>query len=58
MHVVNVVVVVEEGYVASRDDLMRARVRTSGIIEQRYQIDRAKFVMFDVGGQVHNYNTT
>ena len=30
---------------------MRARVRTSGIVEEKYMIDGVNFRMYDVGGQ-------
>jgi hypothetical protein len=33
------------------DDVMRARVRTSGIVEEKYMIDGVNFRMYDVGGQ-------
>ena len=32
-------------------DCLLARVRTSGIVEERYEIDGATFCIFDVGGQ-------
>jgi len=32
-------------------DLLQARVRTSGIVEERYEIDGVLFSVFDVGGQ-------
>jgi len=38
-------------WVPSVDDVMRARVRTSGIVEEKYQIDGVNFRMYDVGGQ-------
>lgn len=38
-------------YEATEQDLLYARVRTSGIVEEKYQIDGATFVMYDVGGQ-------
>jgi GTPase SAR1 family protein len=38
-------------YMATEQDLLYARVRTSGIVEEKYQIDGATFVMYDVGGQ-------
>lgn len=40
-----------QGYVPSIDDILRARVRTSGIVEESYKIDGVEFVMYDVGGQ-------
>jgi hypothetical protein len=41
----------ESGYIPSVDDILRARVRTSGIVEETYKIDGVEFVMYDVGGQ-------
>jgi len=41
----------EDGYIPSVDDILRARVRTSGIVEESYTIDGVQFVMYDVGGQ-------
>lgn len=38
-------------YIATDDDILRCRVRTSGIVEEIYKIDGAIFVMYDVGGQ-------
>eukprot|EP00924_Labyrinthula_sp_SR-Ha-C_P005125 maker-scaffold_1-snap-gene-22.61-mRNA-1 protein AED:0.01 eAED:0.01 QI:137/1/1/1/1/1/2/133/370 len=35
----------------SVSDVMKARVRTSGIVEENYNIDGVDFVMYDVGGQ-------
>ena len=40
-----------KGYVPTPQDILRARVRTSGIVEETYVIDGVTFVMFDVGGQ-------
>ena len=42
------------GYVPSIQDVLRSRVRTSGIVEERYIIDRVPFQMYDVGGQRSN----
>jgi len=39
------------GYVASMEDLLKSRVRTSGIVEEAYKIDGVDFIMYDVGGQ-------
>lgn len=39
------------GYVASIEDLLKSRVRTSGIVEECYKIEDTDFVMYDVGGQ-------
>jgi GTPase SAR1 family protein len=38
-------------YVPSQQDVLRTRVRTSGIVENSYTIDGVPFVMYDVGGQ-------
>lgn len=40
-----------EAFLPSEQDVLRSRVRTSGIIEEKYTIDDFKFVMYDVGGQ-------
>ena len=38
-------------YLPTQLDVLHARVRTSGIIEERYEIDGVQFTLFDVGGQ-------
>jgi hypothetical protein len=38
-------------YTPSTDDILRSRVRTSGIVEERYTIEQVEFRMYDVGGQ-------
>lgn len=38
-------------YVASQEDQLLSRVRTSGIVEEAYKIDGVEFQMYDVGGQ-------
>jgi len=38
-------------YLPSPADILLTRVRTSGIVEDKYNIDGTDFVMFDVGGQ-------
>jgi len=43
--------IMKDDYQATQQDMLYARVRTSGIVEERYQIDGADFVMYDVGGQ-------
>lgn len=40
-----------EAWVPSVSDVMKARVRTSGIVEEEYCIDGVDFRMYDVGGQ-------
>jgi len=39
------------GWVPSDADILRSRVRTTGIQEENYIIDKVEFAMFDVGGQ-------
>lgn len=40
------------GYVPTEQDVLRCRVRTTGIVEQEFEVDgKAKFQVFDVGGQ-------
>jgi len=38
-------------YIPTNQDILRVRVRTTGIIETEFEIDGNKFRMFDVGGQ-------
>jgi len=38
-------------YVPTEQDVLRARVRTTGIVQQNFQIGEKKYTMFDVGGQ-------
>ena len=38
-------------YVPTKDDILYTRVRTSGIVTERYEIDKTAFEMYDVGGQ-------
>lgn len=39
------------GYLPDLQDILRTRVRTSGIVEEKYVIDGVNFSMYDVGGQ-------
>jgi len=39
------------GWIPSQQDVLRSRVRTTGIVENEFEIDGNKFKMFDVGGQ-------
>lgn len=43
--------IMRDDYVASQQDMLLARVRTSGIVTEKYVIDSANFEMYDVGGQ-------
>lgn len=38
-------------YLANQQDILLSRVRTSGIVTERYVIDDSQFEMYDVGGQ-------
>jgi len=38
-------------YVPTVEDILRTRVRTSGIVEEHFQIEDTDFLMIDVGGQ-------
>jgi GTPase SAR1 family protein len=38
-------------YIPDKDDIIHSRVRTSGIVTERYVIDNTVFEMYDVGGQ-------
>jgi len=41
----------KQNYIPSVADVLQARVRTSGIVEEKYSIDGVLFTVFDVGGQ-------
>jgi len=43
--------VAADSYLPSQQDVLRSRVRTTGIVENEFEIDGNKFKMFDVGGQ-------
>jgi len=43
--------VARKDYIPNNDDILRARVRTTGIVENNFSIDGNNFQMFDVGGQ-------
>jgi len=40
-----------EGWIPSTEDCVSVRVRTSGIVEEKFVIDKITFNIFDVGGQ-------
>lgn len=40
-----------DDYIPVPQDILRARVRTSGIVTEVYKIDQVTFEMYDVGGQ-------
>uniref|UniRef100_A0A0A9Z878 Guanine nucleotide-binding protein G(O) subunit alpha n=1 Tax=Lygus hesperus TaxID=30085 RepID=A0A0A9Z878_LYGHE len=39
------------GYIPTEQDVLRSRVRTTGIVENEFTIESNSFKMFDVGGQ-------
>lgn len=41
----------QDNYIPSEQDVLRSRVRTTGIVENEFDIDGNQFKMFDVGGQ-------
>jgi len=43
--------VVSENFLPSQEDILRSRVRTTGIVESHFVIEGNKFALFDVGGQ-------
>lgn len=43
--------IMKDDYVATQQDMLLARVRTSGIVTEKYVIDGVDFEMYDVGGQ-------
>jgi len=47
----NVDRITEPSYLPSEDDILRSRVRTTGIEESEFQINDFRFKMIDVGGQ-------
>merc|ERR1719464_1985569 len=40
-----------ENYNPSVEDMLKARVRTTGMIEYKYDIKENEFILYDVGGQ-------
>jgi guanine nucleotide-binding protein G(o) subunit alpha len=40
-----------DNYLPTEQDVLRSRVRTTGIVENEFEIDGNQFKMFDVGGQ-------
>ena len=38
-------------YVPTKDDILYTRVRTSGVVTEKYDIEATPFEMYDVGGQ-------
>jgi hypothetical protein len=43
--------VMRDNYIPSEQDVLRSRVRTTGIVENEFVIDGNQFKMYDVGGQ-------
>jgi len=47
----NISRITEKGYVPNDEDVLLARIRTTGIVEQEFTVKGNKFQVFDVGGQ-------
>lgn len=43
--------IAKDNYIPTEQDVLRSRVRTTGIVENAFDIDGNQFKMFDVGGQ-------
>lgn len=43
--------IAQPGYIPSMEDILKSRVRTTGIVEKEVNIDGVDFKIFDVGGQ-------
>jgi len=43
--------IAEEGWIPSEDDVLHSRVRTTGIIENTFNVEGSSFTIVDVGGQ-------
>lgn len=43
--------IMQDDFIATQQDVLYSRVRTSGIVTERYEIDGSTFEMYDVGGQ-------
>lgn len=43
--------ILSDSYLPSEQDVLRARVRTTGIVQQNFKIKDSQYTMFDVGGQ-------
>jgi len=44
-------VIAAANYIPSEQDVLRTRVRTTGIVENNFEIEGVEYKMFDVGGQ-------
>jgi len=44
-------IILSAEYLPDEQDVLRARVRTTGIVQQNFAIGESKYTMFDVGGQ-------
>jgi len=40
-----------DGYIPTKQDVLRCRARTTGILEYDFEVDGSRFKLFDVGGQ-------
>lgn len=44
-------IIMQPGYVPTLEDILRCRVRTTGIVELEFMVGRNRFIIVDVGGQ-------
>ncbi|MDR3570685.1 MAG: hypothetical protein P4L81_00580 [Candidatus Pacebacteria bacterium] len=49
-------IVCQPNYLPSEQDVLRSRVRTTGIVENDFEIKQNNFKMYDVGGQRNERN--
>jgi GTPase SAR1 family protein len=47
----NIDTITQPSYIPSTEDIVRARVRTTGVVERRFTILDNEFAIYDVGGQ-------
>lgn len=47
----NIEKIMSPGYIPDEQDILRSKIRTSGITEKEFIIDKTNFVFVDVGGQ-------
>lgn len=41
----------QQNYIPSKQDVIRVRIQTSGIVDQKFTVNNVEFEMLDVGGQ-------
>eukprot|EP00753_Platysulcus_tardus_P001519 PLAT11374.1.p2 GENE.PLAT11374.1~~PLAT11374.1.p2 ORF type:complete len:229 (+),score=70.63 PLAT11374.1:576-1262(+) len=43
--------IAEDGYCPTEEDVLRSRVKTTGIVEEHFMVEEVQFTIIDVGGQ-------